>query len=99
MKLVFYSIILNNHQANVADSLWELTNHNYCFVELVKPNDGNQKGGMENYGSRPYLLRAWESDENYCKAMELALTAECCVFSGLSALPLKSTYEERAVVI
>lgn len=22
MKLVFYSIILNNHQANIADELW-----------------------------------------------------------------------------
>ena len=43
MKLVFYSIILNNHQANVADELWELTHHSYCFVELVKPNDSNKK--------------------------------------------------------
>lgn len=98
MKLVFYSIILNNHQANVADSLWELTNHNYCFVELVKPNDGDQKGGMENYGSRPYLLRAWESDENYCKAMELALTAECCVFSGLSALPFEKARMKKGLL-
>lgn len=98
MKLVFYSIILNNHQANVADELWKLTNHSYCFVELVKPNDGNQKGGTENYGSRPYLLRAWESDENYCKAMKLTLTAECCVFSGLPALPFEKARMKKGLL-
>lgn len=98
MKLVFYSIILNNHQANVADELWELTNHSYCFVELVKPNDDNKKGSMDNYGNRPYLLRAWESTENYYKAMELAMTVECCVFSGLPALPFEKARMKKGLL-
>ena len=98
MKLVFYSIILNNHQANVADELWELTHHSYCFVELVKPNDSNIKGGVDNYGSRPYLLRAWESTENYRKAMALAMTADCCVFSGLPALPFEKARMKKGLL-
>lgn len=98
MKLVIYSIILNNHQACVADELWELTNHSYCFVELVKPNDSNKKGGTKNYRNRPYLLCAWESDESYCKAMKLAMTAECCIFSGRPALPFEKARLKKGLL-
>ncbi len=85
MKIVIYSVVLNQHQAPVADELWELTNHQFVFVELV--NLGDAKGGTEDYSQRPYLLRAWESDENRNKAMELACTSACCIFSGVDSLP------------
>lgn len=89
MKLVFYSLILNNHQANVADELWEQTGHSYCFVELANLQAEHRKGDTHDYGDRPYYLRAWQSDADYSKAMELAVTAECCVFSGVQALPFQ----------
>ena len=84
MKVVFYSDVLNLHQAPLADALWDLTGHRYCFVELKTA--GEKKGGREDYSSRPYLLRAWAGKENYDRAMELARTADCCVFSGTSSL-------------
>jgi glycosyltransferase involved in cell wall biosynthesis len=89
MKIVFYSLVLNYHQANVADELWELTEHSYCFVELTNLQAEHRKGDTHDYSDRPYLLRAWQSEENYNKAMELARTAECCVFSGVQALPFQ----------
>ena len=89
MKLVFYSLILNKHQTNVADELWEQTGHQYCFVELAKLKAEHKKGDTRDYSECPYLLRAWESEMNYQKAMELARTAECCVFSGVQALPFQ----------
>ncbi len=61
MKLVFYSLILNNHQANVADELWNLTGHNYYFVELANLQAEHRKGDSYDYSDRPYLLRAWQS--------------------------------------
>jgi len=67
MKLVTYSVVLNQHQAPVADELWELTNHQFTFVELI--NLGDTKGGSEDYSNRPYLIRAWESPEANEKAM------------------------------
>lgn len=85
MKLVTFSVVLNQHQAPVADALWELTSHQFCFVELI--NLGDTKGGSEDYSKRPYLLRAWESPEAHNKAMEHARNAECCIFSGVDALP------------
>ena len=66
MKLVFYSIILNNHQANVADEFWDLLGNDYRFVELVQPNEGNAKGGTDDYASRPYLIKAWRSGKEWC---------------------------------
>lgn len=89
MKVVFYSLILNNHQANVADELWRLTEHSYCFVELANLQAEHRKGDTHDYRDRPYYLRAWQSDANYRKAMDLAVTAECCVFSGVQALPFQ----------
>lgn len=89
MKLVFFSLILNNHQANVADELWELTGHSYCFVELANLQAEHRKGDTHDYSDRPFLLQAWQSEENYSKAIELARTAECCVFSGVQALPFQ----------
>ena len=85
MKLVFYSVVLNHHQAPVADEFYKLLRDEYCFVELI--NLGDTKGATDVYSKRPYLLRAWESPEVYEKAMELARTAECCVFSGVHSLP------------
>ena len=70
----------------MADELWELTEHSYCFVELTNLQAEHRKGDTHDYSDRPYLLRAWQSEENYNKAMELARTAECCVFSGVQAL-------------
>lgn len=89
MKVVFYSVILNSHQANVADELWKLTGHQYSFVELEKLSGESRKGDTRNYDDCPYLLKAWESEEAYTKAMELARTAECCIFSGVLALPFQ----------
>lgn len=89
MKIVFYSLILNNHQANIADKLWELTNHQFCFVELANLQAEHRKGDTRDYTDCPYLLRAWESSQSYAKAMILAREAECCVFSGILALPFQ----------
>ena len=89
MKIVFYSLILNNHQANGADELWEQTGHQYRFVELANLKAEHRKGDTRNYDICPYLLRAWKSEANWQKAMELARTAECCVFSGVQALPFQ----------
>lgn len=98
MKLVFYSIILNNHQANVADEFWGLLGNDYRFVELVEPNEGNAKGGTDDYASRPYMIKAWKSEEEWQEAMNLACSAEVCVFSGLPALPFEKERVKRGLL-
>lgn len=87
MNIVCYSVVLNQHQAPIADELWTLTNHKFTFVELV--NLYETKGGTEDYSKRPYLLQAWKSTENYQIAMNLCILADCCVFSGIESLPFE----------
>ena len=87
MKIVFYSVVLNHHQACVADEFYRLLGADYAFVETI--NLGDTKGATEDYSKRPYLIRAWESETKYQEAMELARTAACCVFSGVDALPFQ----------
>lgn len=89
IKVAIYSLILNNHQANVADELWTLTDHQFCFVELASIHSEHRKGDTRNYDACPYLLRAWESTENRQKAMDLACTSDCCIFSGVQSLPFQ----------
>lgn len=87
MKLVFYSLVLNHHQVCVADEFYRLLGDDYVFVETAKCMDN--KGVIEDYSARPYLIRSWESKKAYEKAMSLALNAEVCVFSGYEALPFE----------
>ena len=87
MYIVFFSIVLNHHQAPISDALWEATKHRFTFVELAYPYD--KKGANNDYSQRPYLLQAWQSNSAYSKAMELACTAECCIFSGVLSLPFQ----------
>lgn len=87
MKLVFYSAILNHHQACVADEFYRLLGDDYTFVELQPIAD--RKGSTEDYSQRPYLLRAWESGKKRQKAFSLARASEVCVFSSVDALPFE----------
>ena len=87
MKIAFFSIILNNHQANVADELWELTGHSYCFVELLNMSGDHRKGDTRDYSSCPYLLQAWRNDEARRKAMDIALTADVAFFGSVESYP------------
>lgn len=87
MKLVFFSLILNHHQASVADEFYKLLGDDYAFVETARCMD--HKGAKEDYSTRSYLIRSWKSQKAYEEAMSLALNAEVCVFSGYEALPFE----------
>lgn len=95
MKLVFYSIVLNHHQAPVADAFYRFLGDDYVFVETGNLHD--TKGATTDFSTRPYLLKAVASTSNYKKAIHLAETAECCVFSGLEALPFQKVRMKKGL--
>lgn len=86
MKIALFSVVLNIHQVHIADALYELTGHNFVYVELEKPVGLNNKGGTVNFSSKPYLLQAWKNSENEAKAMEIACSADVAIFGGYMAL-------------
>lgn len=83
--IVFYSIVLNHHQAPLADALWESSKGEYRFVEL-SDSTAFHKGGRDDYSTRPYLIKAWKDEVSYREAMDLARTADVCVFGGVDAI-------------
>ena len=83
MKLAFYCNYLNHHQALVADELYNLLGDDYAFVATLPRNEKELKGGAD-YSSRPYCILAGESHEAHERAMELARTADVCVFGASS---------------
>ncbi len=87
MKLVFYSLSLNHHQAPVADAFYKQLGKDFCFVELATIAD--KKGSKTDYSGRPYLLKAWHSDIERELAMTYAKKAEVCIFSGVESLPFE----------
>lgn len=86
MKLVFYSIFFNHHQAWVADELYNLLGDGYRFVELSRPTD--LKGATSDLSKRPYIIKAWETPDEYALAEKLATTSDVCVFSGYESITL-----------
>lgn len=96
MKLVFYSLVLNHHQACLADEFYQLLGGQYAFVETAECHD--RKGATDDYSKRPYLIKAWESVDSYNRAMELALSAEVCVFGGWEALCFEKARMRRGLL-
>ena len=96
MKLVFYSLILNHHQACIADEFYKILGDDYAFVETAECHDS--KGGAAYYSKRPYVVKAWSSRTEYAKAMQMALKADVCVFSGYEALPFEKARMKRGLL-
>ncbi|ANQ47869.1 glycosyltransferase [Flammeovirga sp. MY04] len=96
MKLVFYSLVLNHHQACLADEFYKILGDDYIFVETAKCIE--KKGSTEDYSQRPYLISSWKSKQEYEKAMFLALNAEVCVFGGHEALPFEKVRMKKGLL-
>lgn len=87
MTITFFTNFINHHQVHVADELYQLTDKNYHFVELVPIYESLIRGGYFNYSSRPYVIQAWKSEENMKKAMELLYSSDVVMFSCPESLP------------
>lgn len=83
MKLAFFNNSLNHHQVNVADEFYHLLENDFVYVATSVQGKVGLKGGKD-YTSRPYLLRVCQSTENRRKALELAKTADVCIFGAES---------------
>lgn len=83
MKLAFFNNNLNHHQVFVADEFYRLLGDEYIYVATAAHDKIGLKGGLD-YSSRPYLLVISESNKNKQHALELARTADVCVFGAES---------------
>ena len=80
--IVFFSNYLNHHQVLLADELYDQSNHQYVFVATTDIPDFRRKLGYVDYNDRPYLLKAYEGDAKWEKAMQLSREADVALFGG-----------------
>ncbi|WP_320978406.1 glycosyltransferase family 4 protein [Bacteroides sp.] len=98
MTIVFVSIALNIHQVCVADELYKLTNGNYWFVETGDiSKDYSKGGGVNDFSSRPYLIRLVEGDESLQKALRLIRDADVMIYAAAPLVFLKERIRTKKV--
>lgn len=89
MKIVMVSLVLNIHEAGVADSLYELTNGDYRFIETAVIDEESDKGGCnKQFASRPYLIRVSDG-QTVETALTLVREADVVLFGAAPVLYLK----------
>lgn len=91
MKVTFFTNFINHHQVPVADEFFKKLGQNYTFVATMPIPNVNLKFGYPDFSEKPYLLKAFENDENYQKAISLAMSSDIVIFG---AAP-KSLIKER----
>ena len=83
MTLTFLTNLVNHHQINVADELYERLGNNYVYVAFEPLPDWLKKGGYAEF-DRPYILRAYESSNNQKRAQELADNSDVVIIGSAS---------------
>lgn len=83
----------------MADELWNLTGHNYYFVELANLQAEHRKGDSYDYSDRPYLLRAWQSKRITVKQWSWHRRQNVVCSQEYRLCLSKDTNEARAAVI
>lgn len=89
MTIAYFSNFLNHHQKLVADVLAATEGIDYTFVETVPMYGWLKEGGYSDYSQEPYVLRAWESEENKQRAISLAQSVDVALFGGPEVLDLQ----------
>lgn len=80
MRIVFVSVVLNNHQVGVADRLYEITGGDFQFIQTGKCQELDRKGG-EDFSTRPYLVRA-EDFEDKSYILQLIEDADVMIYGA-----------------
>ena len=81
MRVIFLTNLVNHHQINVADELYERLGNNYVYVAFEPLPDWLKKGGYAEF-DRPYILRAYESSDNQKRAQELADNSDVVIIGS-----------------
>ena len=95
MTIVFVSNFINHHQKPVADELYRLTNGNYYFIATQAIPTSFLDAGYPDYSNLPYVLRAYEDEETYQEARDIADSADVVICSGPDEYTVKRIKENK----
>ena len=84
MKLTFFTNFINHHQVPVADELYKLLGEDYTFVANIPMPQEFIDNGYPDFSDKPYLLKAYENNVNFQKALELGLSSDVVIIGSAS---------------
>lgn len=82
MKIAFFTNFINHHQVHVADELYNSEGVDYTFVATEPLPKTFKKTGYPDYSTRPYLLKAYESESKKNEAKQLANEADVVIIGS-----------------
>lgn len=85
MTITFITNYINHHQVPVADEFYRILGKDYTFIATIPVSEFRKKFGYPDLSDKPYLLKAYESKENYDKAMELAEKSDVVIMGAISS--------------
>lgn len=105
MKITFFSNFMSHHQEGLSNSLFEAKDVDYHFVACTPISQERINLGFDDMNKKyDYIIRAYETDEQYNLAKELATSSDVIIFGSgnkefldirMSTHKLTFTYSER----
>ena len=83
MEIAFISYFLNHHQIAVADELWELSGHNFYFVETMPFPENRIKQGFPVFDDRPYIIKSYVDSAAWSEAKKIVEEADVVIYGGI----------------
>lgn len=84
MKIGFFSNFLNHHQVPISDELYKITQGEYWFVATEPMPESFKEFGYDEYESKPYLIKAYQSPEYFKIAEDLAIICDVIIIGANS---------------
>ena len=82
MKIVFITNLVNHHQIPLADELYRMLGDDYTYIACEPLPDWLIKGGYDPSLDRPYVIRAYKSEEEMSKACRLASESDVVIIGS-----------------
>lgn len=83
MKISFFTNFLTHHQLPFCLEMYKKYGDNFKFVSTVKINNERLSLGYKDMDNDyPFVLRAYESEQKYKEAMELALESDLVIMGS-----------------
>ena len=70
LKITFYSNFLNHHQTSFCEAMVKRLGENFHYVATVPVPEERLSMGYHDYTKESYAINAYESEEQYNKALE-----------------------------
>ena len=82
MTLVFVTNYINHHQVHVADEFYKILGDNYTFISTIEMYEFRRKLGYPDFSDRPYLMKAYMSEDMKLKSLQLAYDADVVIIGS-----------------